>query len=113
MDLTTDMPDVSTWRHHLHDTLVVDGVSIPSVERDVYRLAPTLGAADEYSCAVYTHEKKPLMVVWGVMGVPDCCRYHRVRTPHGELGDSQTGAPDVEYNPEEKLLRINNFVLSV
>lgn len=107
------MPDVSTWRHHLHDVLVVDGITIPSVERDVYRLASAEGAADEYSCAIYAHEKTPLMVVWGVMGVPDCCRYHRVRTAEGTLGVTETGAPHVKYNKESGTLTINNFTLSV
>lgn len=113
MELTTEMPDVSQWRHHTHDTLVVNGAEIISVERDVYRFRHADALADEYSCAVYTHDARPLMVVWGVMGVPDCCRYHRVRTEAGDLGETHTGAPDVAYNEEQRTLRINSFILSV
>ncbi|MBP9669396.1 MAG: hypothetical protein KBE09_03845 [Candidatus Pacebacteria bacterium] len=108
MELTAQRPDISTWRHERHEAYDLDGVMVPGLFRDVYRYRDPGAAEDSFSCALYTLNGTQVLVVWGVVGGADCCRFHQV-----EEGDVIAGPPAMSYEPATRMLHINQTVFSI
>lgn len=104
MELTATCPDVTLWRHDRHEAFVLDGVAVPGLSRDVYRHREEGAESDTFSCAVYMLNGMRILAVWGVVGGADCCRYHQLAE-----APVQEGAPIMEFDTEQRILRINNL----